>query len=134
MRPNVNVKPKRKPIFASSPLKGLLSSKQDGLQIKAAPHFGIFFGGGGRRKMLLSVSGKTTVCKFPHDFFTKKSQKSTKISARKQDFPQNSETGKKSLIESKFSNRILAQSATAVLGLGFVDAGYDTTSTLYVPA
>uniref|UniRef100_A0A7C8Z6F7 DUF7887 domain-containing protein n=1 Tax=Opuntia streptacantha TaxID=393608 RepID=A0A7C8Z6F7_OPUST len=74
--------------------------------------------------MLLSVSGKTTVCKFPHDFFTKKSQKSTKISARKQDFPQNSETGKKSLIESKFSNRILAQSAIAVLGLGFVDAGY----------
>lgn len=74
--------------------------------------------------MLLAVSGKTIVCKFPRNFLTTKSKKSTIISARKQDFPQNSETAKKPLIEFKFSNRILAQSAIAVLGLGFIDAGY----------
>ncbi|KAE9462531.1 hypothetical protein C3L33_05564, partial [Rhododendron williamsianum] len=59
-------------------------------------------------------------------FLKKNGRKSgtTKVLAQKRDLGENSRKQEGPIFPLRFSNAILAQSAVAVLGLGFIDAGY----------
>lgn len=58
-------------------------------------------------------------------FLKKNGRKSgtTKVLAQKRDLGENSRKQEGPIFPLRFSNTILAQSAVAVLGLGFIDAG-----------
>ena len=84
--------------------------------------------------MLLSVSGKTIVCKFSQNFVTTKSKKIHNNFYKEARFSPKFKNRKETPNWIQAFHRILAQSAIAVLGLGLIDAGYDTTCTLYCPA
>ncbi|KMT14013.1 hypothetical protein BVRB_4g078420 [Beta vulgaris subsp. vulgaris] len=62
--------------------------------------------------------------KTSHHFLRNKGKRSTAIFAKKQEFSNFPDNKDKPNFELKISNKIIAQSAIAILGLGFVDAGY----------
>ncbi|KNA22883.1 hypothetical protein SOVF_030160 [Spinacia oleracea] len=71
------------------------------------------------------LSGKSFLCtKISPHFYRNKSKRFTKIFAKKPEFPEFPNKNQKSNFEFRVTNNILAQSAIAILGLGFVDAGY----------
>ncbi|CAO2836561.1 unnamed protein product [Amaranthus hypochondriacus] len=71
------------------------------------------------------LSGKTFVStKLSHHFFREKSQRFITTFSKKPQFSDSSDNKGNPNFGLKISNKLLAQSGIAILGLGFVDAGY----------
>ena len=75
--------------------------------------------------MVVVVAEKSFILsKFSSCLFMKKNVKRFgTILAQKRDFPKNSKTQKGPIFPLRISSTILTQSAIAVFGLGFIDAG-----------
>ncbi|PON70407.1 DNA-directed RNA polymerase subunit beta [Parasponia andersonii] len=75
--------------------------------------------------MLMVAEKSFILTKFSSCLFVNKYGKRFGIVlAKKKDFPENSKSQKGPIFPLRISGAILAQSAIAVFGLGFIDAGY----------
>ncbi|KAL2941926.1 hypothetical protein RDABS01_030276 [Bienertia sinuspersici] len=71
------------------------------------------------------LSGKNfMLTKIPHNFVGEKGKRFTATFAKKPEISNLSDNKEKPIPKLKIPKNILAQSAIAVLGLGYVDAGY----------
>ncbi|GMH16614.1 hypothetical protein Nepgr_018455 [Nepenthes gracilis] len=78
--------------------------------------------------IMLPVTGNSFISdqfhRFSHHFLSQNGKKFTAITAQKRDSSKKSRIQKNSTFSVNVSSKLLAQSAIAVFGLGFVDAGY----------